>query len=83
MLKVIIEHDSLVNTNGPRMVYICASGLFSFLWENIRKISTGNWLPFMNLQMNTAHVYQAQCFQNETAWTQTKSEMKYMPTDTI
>ena len=49
------------------------SGLFSFLWHNIRKISIGNWLPFINLQMDTAHVYQTECFQNKTAWTQTKS----------
>ena len=47
------------------------SGLFSFLWHTIRKISIGNWLPFINLQMDTAHVYQNV---SKTAWTQTKSE---------
>ena len=33
----------------------CTSGLFSFLWHNI-KISIGNGLPFINLQMDTARV---------------------------
>ena len=70
-LKVISEHDSLANTIGSRAV---TSGLFSFLWDNIRKISIGNWLPFISLQMCTAHVYQTECFQNKTAWTQTMSE---------
>ena len=37
----------------------------------------------MNLQMNTARVYLTECFQNKTTWTQTKSEMKRMPTDAI
>ena len=47
------------------------SSLFSFFWHNIRKISIGKWLPFINLQMNTAHVYQTECFQNSL---NTKSE---------
>ena len=28
----------------------------------------------MNLQINTARVYQTECFQYKTAWTQLKSE---------
>ena len=56
--EVITEHDSSVNTNGPRTVYIKWSkdGLFSFLWHNTRKMSIGSWLPLINLQMDTAHV---------------------------
>ena len=46
----------------------------AFFWHNIRKISIGNWLPFINLQMDTSHVYQTKCFQNKTDWTHTKSE---------
>ena len=52
----------------------CKSGFLSFLWHNLRKTSIGNWLPLMNLQMDTACVYQTEYFKNKTAWTQTNSE---------